>query len=150
MKPSRHFASSAVFSLLLAPWLVWRSLIVFAGGVLVDLDRYLWFAFRYRKPRLGEALERFKGRDRIREDVRFFHSVEFLAFLLLAGFISTVFLFFALGVVFHLLLDMFIQKKHGRLVIRFDPSRLHCLALEMFRKEGRSANEKQVEIERER
>jgi hypothetical protein len=127
MKPSRHLVGSVLFSLVLAPWLAWRSLLVFAGGALLDLDRYLWHMACYRTLKIQPAIERFQGRDRIRGEPRFFHSIEFLALLVAAGFVYRLFWVFTLGVVFHMLLDLFVHKRRGRFWVYPDWSHLHCL-----------------------
>jgi hypothetical protein len=133
MKLSRHLAGSVVLSLALAPWLAWRSLLVLAGGALLDLDRYLWHILRYRTLRLQTAIERFQGRERIRGGPRFFHSVEFLVLLGVAGIFWRSVWVLALGVVSHVLLDLFVHKKRGRFWLYPDWSHLHCLAFEWFR-----------------
>jgi hypothetical protein len=130
MKPSRHLAASAIFSLALAYWLAWKSLLVLAGGALLDLDRYLWHMLRYGSLELRPAIERFQGRGRIRGGPRFFHSIEFLVLLVAAGFFYRLIWVFALGVVFHVLLDLFVHKKRGRFWFYPDWSHFHCLLYE--------------------
>jgi len=133
MKPSRHLTGSAVLSLALSPWLAWKSLLVLAGGALLDLDRYLWHALRYRTLDVRPAIGRFQGRDRIRGEPRLFHSIEFVALLVAAGFIHRWVWVFAMGVVFHMLLDLFVHKKRGRFWVYPDWSHLHCLIYERLR-----------------
>lgn len=133
MKPSRHLATSAVFSLALTPLLVWRSLLVLAGGVLVDLDRYLWYVARYRTLRIGKAFDQFQGRDRIQGDPRFFHSIEFLIALVVVCLFYPVIWPFALGVFLHVLLDLLVHKTRGRFWLRLELSQLRCLTLDMVR-----------------
>jgi len=133
MKPSRHLVGSTFFALVLAPWLTWRALLVLAGGALLDLDRYLWHALRHRTLRLSSAMRQFHGRERIRGDPRFLHSLEFIILVGLAGFVHPLVWIFALGVAFHVLLDLFIHKEHGRFVVRFEPWRLHCLTIGWLR-----------------
>jgi len=133
MKPSRHLASSAIFSLALVPWLAWQSLLVLAGGALLDLDRYLWHALRYRTLEIRSAVERFQGRNRVHGEPRFLHSVEFLSLMVAVGFFYRLFWVFALGMVFHMLLDLFVHKKRGRFWFYPNWSHLHCLTSEWLR-----------------
>ena len=99
----------------------------------MDLDRYLWHVLRFRTWEVRSAMERFQGRDRIRGGPRFFHSIEFVALLAGAGFISPPFWLFALGAVFHILLDLLVHKKRGRFWFYLDSSHLHCLLFELLR-----------------
>lgn len=132
MKPSRHFLCSAVFSAGLAPWLKWRALLVFAGGVILDLDRYIGHVVRYRTFRIQPAIERFQGRDRIRGDIRFLHSVEFFAVIAIGAVFFPWVRILSLGVALHILLDLLIHKSRGRFWLYFDPSHLHCLSLDLL------------------
>ncbi len=127
MKPSRHVKISAVVSLVLAPWAAWKALLVFGGGVLPDLDRYLWYAVRFRTLKLGEAVARFQGPERIQGGMRLFHSLEALAVLAAASYVFRPLVWLALGVALHVALDLFVHKKHGRFWIYFDAAHLHSI-----------------------
>jgi len=140
MKPSRHLACSAVFSLALTPWLLWKSLLVLAGGALLDLDRYLWYIVRFRTLNLRSAIEQFQGRNRLHGEPRVLHSAEFLLVLVCAGLIHRLVWVFALGAIFHVLLDLFVHKKRGRFWLYPDWSHVHCLLFERLRKERRDSD----------
>ncbi|MCX8035638.1 MAG: metal-dependent hydrolase [Candidatus Sumerlaeia bacterium] len=127
MKPSRHVKISAVVSLALAPWAGWKALLVFAGGILPDLDRYLWYAVRFRTLKLDEAVARFQGRERIQGGARLLHSLEALAILSAAGYACRPMAWLTLGVALHVVLDLFVHKKHGRFWIYFDAAHLHSI-----------------------
>jgi len=101
-----------------------------AGGVLLDLDCYIWHIVRYRTFNLREAMARFQGHNRLHGHPRFFHSVEFLAVLAVASSCHWAIRIFALGVAFHILLDLFVHKKRGRFWLYPDWSNLHCLIVE--------------------
>jgi hypothetical protein len=137
LKPSRHVATSAVFSLALAPWLLWKALIVFVGGLLPDLDRYLWHAIRYRTLKVRPAIERFQGKERIRGGVRFFHSIEWVAAMAIAGIWWTWASLLTMGMVFHILTDVFLHKKRGRFWFYFDPAHAHSLTMDAWRSKTR-------------
>jgi hypothetical protein len=141
MRPSRHLVTSAAFSLALVPWLTWRSLLVLAGGALVDLDRYLWYVLRYRTFRPRPAIEKFQGRNRIEDGPRFLHSIEFLLLLFVGGFLYAWIWILGLGVLLHVALDLFVYKTRGQFFLRFDPSHFHCLALELLRKSSRDKSD---------
>lgn len=133
MKPSRHLVGSIGVSLALAPWLSWRSLLVLAGGILPDLDRYVWYVLRHKSWEVRSAMSRFQGRERLRGGPRFLHSLEFLIVLIGTGFVWKIVWLFALGTAFHLALDLLIHKKHGRFRLYPDWSHFHCLVLEWIR-----------------
>jgi hypothetical protein len=139
MKPSRHIKTSAVLSVAVAPWLGWHALLVLAGGTLLDLDRYLWHAVRYRTFRVREAVARFQGRDRLRGDPRLLHSVEFLAVLAVACIARPALWPLGLGVAFHLALDVMVHKSRGRFWCYPDFSHVRFLVLDLIRKRIRPA-----------
>ena len=145
MKPSRHLACSAVFSLVLAPWLAWKALLVLAGGALLDLDRYLWHTLHYRTLEIRPAIERFQGKNRIRGGPRYLHSAEFLLVLIAAGFLYRLVWVLALGVAFHMLLDLFVHKTRGRFWLYPDWSHLHFLTYDWLARNRNAAHTNAVE-----
>jgi len=139
MKPSRHIKSTAVLSAALWPLLGWRALLVLAGGTILDLDRYAWYAVRHRALRLRDAMRRFQGRDRLRGDPRVLHSVEFLALLGVTCAAAPAIWPLALGVGFHLLLDVMLHKSRGRFWLYADFSHLQCLTRRLLRRRAGEA-----------
>lgn len=112
MKTSVHFAVSAVLAIMLYPLFRWNALLIIAGGVLIDIDHYFWYAYKYKKFNILEAYKFYikvmDANDFAKVDgiLCIFHTIEFMLLMALLSFYSQTALIFAIGLASHYLLDL--------------------------------------------
>jgi len=111
MKVWVHFVFSLAIGIILYPIFGWKALFVLAGGVLIDLDHYLWYAYRHKKANFFEAykyyLKNLEKND-FTSDIGIllvFHTIEFLALMIVLSFYGEAFFLFTIGLLLHYLLD---------------------------------------------
>lgn len=99
--------------------------IIFFSSFLIDVDHYLYYVFTKRDISLKNAYGFFikkrrktlklskEKRIKLNTNFLIFHKIEFILFMFLLGsFISKLFLFVFLGMIFHLFLDIIWRIKH--------------------------------------
>jgi len=110
---SKHIVISGIFVLLFSilvnlPILI--SLVIFLSSVLIDFDHYLFFVWRKRDISLRNAykyyIEAPKGKEG-KPGMMIFHTAEFFIFVLFLSFANTLFLFVLMGMVIHIIIDIF-------------------------------------------
>ena len=132
MKPSVHFLFSLILAMVLYPFFHWDALLVFAGGVLIDADHYLWYIYKYKKYNFFKCYRHFSShaekRD-FREDYGILlicHTIEFLLAAIVLSFYYEYALLFTFGLALHYLLDLiFLFSVAKRLVA--DSSIIHWI-----------------------
>ncbi len=112
MVPSMHFLVSLLIAVLLYPIFSWNVLMIFIGGVLIDVDHYLLYIYRFGKFSLKGCYKyhHVDVKKNHHKDVfgalLIFHTIEFL---LLSAFLSlyyTLALIFTVGLLAHYTLDI--------------------------------------------
>ena len=121
MKVWVHFVFSLLISGILFQWFGWKVIFVLAGGVLIDIDHYLWYVYKYKKLSVYGAYKSYlDGLERMDFMANIgilliFHTIEFLIVMVGLSFYSTIFLLFTIGLLSHYILDFiflyFIAKK---------------------------------------
>lgn len=108
MNVKDHVIVSAIITLFIFPVYGWFSLLVFLGGVLIDIDHYLWWIFNRKSFSLKESYHFFKDEYKGKEDLTLiFHSIEFwLLSLVMVYFFPILFPYF-IGLASHITMDMF-------------------------------------------
>ncbi len=112
METWKHFVVSAILSALIYPVFGWKSLLVIAGGVLIDVDHYFWYAYKYRRYGLTGCYRHFmKGLegDNYKHNVGIllvFHTIEFLIMCLLLSVFTDYAMIFTIGLLSHYILDL--------------------------------------------
>ena len=107
MIPLIHFFASLILFCVLFSFFGWFSLLVFVGGVLIDVDHYLDYIILKRDFSLRRAylfFKDYKGPKTVR--LHLFHTVEFWFLLLVLSFFSMVVMIFSFGVLLHMLMDL--------------------------------------------
>lgn len=112
MKTWIHFLVSLIIALFLYPFFGWKVLFILVGGVLIDIDHYFWYVFKFRKLNIIHCykffLERF-DKIKIKEligSLLIFHTVEFLAIMIIFSFFSEIIFFSLIGLISHYVLDL--------------------------------------------
>ena len=111
MKTWMHLLVSSILALALYPLFNWNSLFIIAGGVLIDIDHYFWYIYKFKKFSLLDCYFYFigsMGRGSIMKNIGIllvFHTIEFLLMALLLSFYNELALMFTIGLLSHYLLD---------------------------------------------
>ena len=112
MKTWVHFTVCSVLAVLLYPIFGWKVIFVFAGGVLIDIDHYFWYVYKFRKFSPFSCYTHFiKGLegDNYKHNIGILlalHTIEFLVICLALSFFTEYALIFTIGLLSHYILDL--------------------------------------------
>lgn len=112
MKTSVHLAVSVILAAMLYPLFKLNVLLIFVGGVLIDIDHYFWYACKYKNFSILESYKFYiKAMDandfaRVKGILCIFHTMEFLLFMAVLSFYFKPALIFTIGLVSHYLMDL--------------------------------------------
>lgn len=108
----KHALFSAILAAALYPSFQWKAVFALIGGVLIDIDHYFWYIYRYKKFNLigcyrfyvdtNESMD-FKQHFGL---LHVFHTIEFLLAMAILSFYSGHALLFAIGLIGHYALDL--------------------------------------------
>ena len=104
-----HFLFGFIVSLLLYPVYGINVLIIFFTNLLLDADHYILYIFKFNSFDMVKAHDYFFNEER--PFLLFFHTVEFLLVLLLLSFYFRLAFFVLIGVVIHLLPDIYEEMR---------------------------------------
>lgn len=112
MKTSAHIIASSILAVPLYFIFGWKVLLIFIGGVAIDIDHYIWYVFRHKDLNPLNCYRHFmKGLEK--DNYKFnigilfiFHSIELLAAAVLLSLFSEYALMFAVGLLPHYLMDL--------------------------------------------
>lgn len=107
-----HFLFGLITSLLLYPVYGLNVLIIFFVNLLLDVDHYILYIFKFKSFDMIKAHDYFFNEEK--PFLLFFHTIEFLLVLLFFSFYFRLAFFVLIGVVIHLLLDIYeeMREKH--------------------------------------
>lgn len=101
-----HFFITSLVSIALFPFLGYFSLIIIAGGVLIDIDHYFWYMYKFRKFGLIKAYKFHQSNPFLGENViHIFHTAEFMALCIILSLSSATVFLFTIGLIIHHILD---------------------------------------------
>lgn len=112
MKVWVHILSSSILAALLYPLFNWKVLLILAGGVLIDIDHYLWYVCKFKNISVVKCYGHFmKGTNKgnVFKNIGvliIFHTIEFLLVMLVLSFYIKFALLFTIGLLSHYLLDL--------------------------------------------
>ena len=112
MKPTVHILVSLILALIFFPAFKFKVLFILIGGVLIDIDHYLWYIFRYKSLDFFKAYQYFVERSntkRIMENygiILVFHTWEFIVAVIIMSFYFDIALLFTMGILVHFVIDM--------------------------------------------
>jgi len=111
MKTSPHLIASIILAAALYPVFRWKVVLILVGGVLIDIDHYFWYIYKYKKfglfscyKHLTVEAEKNNWKDVIGA-LFIFHTIEFLLIIVVASFYSEYALILLIGLSVHYLLD---------------------------------------------
>jgi hypothetical protein len=128
MYPSYHIGFGALFALAL--YFIFPSigilggLLIFLSSIFADIDHYLVYVKRKGNFSLKKAYIYFVNYEKskeIKKEVHplfIFHTVEFVALLIIFSFFINFFFYIALGLLFHMILDFIELKKLNQVDLR--------------------------------
>ena len=112
METPVHVAVSAILAAIFYPIYGINSLFIFAGGVLIDIDHYLWYIAKFKKYGLRECYE-YCAKGTIKDNWKYvtgslfvFHNIEFLILSIVMSFYFPWAFMFTIGILSHYLLDL--------------------------------------------
>jgi len=134
MKPITHFFFALALAVILFPIFGWKSALIIAGGVLIDIDHYFPYAIRYKKFSVFDCYNYYSAQmDKKEFDINLgillvFHTVEFLAIMAVLSIYNQLALLFTIGMTLHFVLDaIYLYSVPGRIIAN------HSLAWWIYR-----------------
>ncbi len=112
MKIWVHSVASLILAALIYPLFNWKALLVLIGGVLIDVDHYFRYVYKYRDfsiikcHRYYELMYQKNNFNECNDGLFVFHTIEFLLLIGVLSYFSTAVLVFAIGLLGHYLLDV--------------------------------------------
>jgi len=122
MFPIYHAVFSLIFSIILYALKIFtlsEMMVIFLAAVLIDIDHYFFYIFKNKNLNPWKAYRWFvdrhekirkmkpEERSRYKEAIIIFHGLEFYIPLIIISLFSRTALLILIGVIFHVLLDMF-------------------------------------------
>lgn len=120
MKTSVHLVVSSILAAILYPLFNWKVLFILIGGVLIDVDHYLWYIYKYKKLSLFGCYKHYISqteKNQFKENIGIlliFHTIEFLFIVTILSFYNEFALIFALGLLPHHILDLIFLYIHTK------------------------------------
>jgi len=112
MKPLTHLLFSSILAAVFYPIFGWKALLVLAGGVLIDIDHYLWYIYKHKSLNLISAYKFYinnvktNNYSNVYGILLIFHSIEFFIVMTFLSFYIYFTFIFMIGLLFHYLLDL--------------------------------------------
>lgn len=110
MKPRVHLINSILFmaiALRVFPELGMQVFWFFIGGFGIDFDYYLYYSYVTKDFNLGKMLEHYREHYKDDGQIRLFHTIEFLALMLIGSFYFFFVKLIFIGMLMHVALDWF-------------------------------------------
>ena len=104
-----HFFVGLIVSLILYPIYGLNVLIIFFANLLLDVDHYILYIFKFKSFDMIKAHDYFFNEEK--PFLLFFHTVEFLLVLLFFSFYFRLAFFALIGLIIHLLLDIYEEMR---------------------------------------
>lgn len=107
MNVSTHVLASIILSVLSYPFFGWWAVLVFVGGVFVDVDHYIVYVISSKDWSLKRAVAYYKKKKYrpVMPVIHHLHTIEFFLIIIILSFFFKFILAFRLGYILHMLLD---------------------------------------------
>jgi hypothetical protein len=112
MRPWVHFLFSLILAVIFYPTFNYGVIFIFIGGVLINIDNYFWYIYRYKKFNASDCYRWFtiyNVKNNYRDiigSVLIFHTIEFLLLSVILSFYIEFILMFTIGLLIHFLLNL--------------------------------------------
>lgn len=107
----KHAVLSLIIAAVFYPAYGWNVLFIFAVGVLIDIDHYFWYIYKFKKFNLLECYKYYM-KSMLSHDFRehygillVFHTIEFMLLMVIMSIYNKYALLFTIGLVGHYALD---------------------------------------------
>jgi len=111
-----HLIASIILALLLFAYFGWYSMLVFVGGVLIDVDHYLSYVIKFKIANIFKSYFYFRKREFF-GIFCVFHSLELLFVLVIISLFSKIVWLITIGLFVHYILDFIYELNlAGRLI----------------------------------
>ena len=108
-----HFFVSIMLTIITFPFFGWFCLLVLIGGVLIDIDHYLWHIYNKRTLSVKKAYHFMKHKNHANRNMTLiFHNIEFWIAKVILVFFFPVLLPLFIGLASHMTMDLFIYFKN--------------------------------------
>ena len=112
METPVHVVLSAILAAIFYPTYGMDAFFIIVGGVLIDIDHYLWYITKFKKYGLRECYS-YCATGTIKDNWKFvtgslfvFHNIEFLLLSIILSFYFTSVFMFTIGLLSHYILDL--------------------------------------------
>ena len=112
METPVHAVVSAILAVILYPIYGANALFIFVGGVLIDVDHYLWYITKFKRYGLRDCYS-YCATGTIKDNWKYvtgclfiFHNAEFLMLSIVLSFYSLWAFMFTIGLISHYALDL--------------------------------------------
>jgi len=118
METSTHIVACSILTVIFYPFIGLSSLLIFVGGLLVDVDHVLWYIYKTRDFNLKRCFEYFmKSRkpgcyNMYEGNMTVFHTMEFVLLMLFLSTIHDFMLIINIGLIVHLMMDIIDRIMH--------------------------------------
>lgn len=112
MRSSAHLFVLAIIAAFLYQIFGWKVIFTIAGGVLIDIDHYFWYIYKFRKFNIVDCYKYFLSsteKDNFKINLGIlliFHTIEFLLIVAILSIYNEIILLFTIGLLSHYLLDL--------------------------------------------
>ena len=112
MKTWVHVVFSTILAYLFYPVFGWKIIFIYVGGVLIDIDHYLWYIYKVKDLDIFKCYKyyieshKIKNFDKDKGALMIFHTVEFLLLIVFLAFYFEIALAFFTGLIVHYILDI--------------------------------------------
>jgi hypothetical protein len=121
MFPKEHIIYSTILCAALFPLFKWNVIIIFLVSViLIDIDHYIWFVQKTKDYHIKSVWRYYQhllqiSKRKCEYVLHVFHTVEFWMLIILLAFVSQFFVYVAIGISYHVLLDHIYCIQHNPL-----------------------------------
>ncbi|MBU1946857.1 MAG: hypothetical protein KKC54_07880 [Nanoarchaeota archaeon] len=124
MFPSTHLIVSLILAAILFPFVGINSMIIIVGGVLIDLDHVIYYWIKFKDLNFKNAYnyckniaqtEEFKKKKKV---FMVFHSVEFIAMIIILSFYYPFLWMLVVGIIVHLIMDIIYELSTFKTMVK--------------------------------
>lgn len=112
MKTSVHLWVSLIIAAAFYPLYSWKVVFIIVGGVLIDIDHYFWYVYKYQDLSIIKSYKFYiknvneNNFSNVIGILLVFHTIEFLLLMLVLSLYNQFALIFTIGLLSHYVLDL--------------------------------------------
>ena len=135
MKTWVHLLTSIIIAILFYPIYNWKVALIIVGGVLIDVDHYLWWVCQHREISLIKSYKFFIRNIEVNDFsnvygiLLIFHTIEFFLIMVVLSYYSIYAFMFTTGLMSHYVLDAIFTAYMAKRIVAN-----HSLAYWLYKK----------------